>query len=197
MNRTLWTVIGILLLAVGVLGFLVGQGILSIVDREQVLLSPELIDAWNRNDALATGLTIVGGLLLALLGMLLLRSQLRRPGGVPMGDLHLGREPRPVGAESPPVVGGDTEVASRALNRALRRDLELDRQVRDATVRLTGPAEHPQLRVRLSVTPDADIARLAGHVDRVVNRFATTSGVQPDLSDIVVRMPEHAPLRVS
>jgi hypothetical protein len=196
MNRTLWTVIGIVLLAAGVVGLLAGYGALSFVDRQRALLTQGLIDAWNRNQTLATALTIVGGLLLTLLGALLLRAQRGQRAGTPMRDLHLRPSPEPTETEPPQVDRGGTEVASRALHRALRRDFESDRQVRNASVRLTGPTAHPQLLVRLAVTPDADIARLAGHVDRVVNRFATTSGVQPDLSEVVLRIPERAASRV-
>ena len=194
MNRVLWLVIGGLLLAAGVLGLLAGAGALPTVDRQWVVLTPELISAWNRNEALATTLAIVGGLLLALLGGLLLRAQLRRPGGARMGDLHLPQRPEPAQAE-PQVERGTIEVASRALHNALERDLESDRQVRKAAVRLTGPTGHPRLLVRLAVTPDADLARLAGHVDQAVIRFTTTSGVEPD-AEVVVRMPERAVTRV-
>src|SRR5690606_12056359 len=127
-----------------------------IVDRQQTLLTPELINTWNRNAALSKTLTIIGGLLVALLGVLLLRGQLHRRGGTPMADLYLEQQPEPT--EAPQPDRGGTEVASRALHRALQRDLESDRQVRDAAVRLTGPADHPRLLVRLAVTADADVA---------------------------------------
>lgn len=196
MNRILWLLIGLLLLAAGVVGLLAGTGTLSFVDKQRALLTPELIDAWNRNPALSTALTIVGGLILALLGGLLLRAQMRWRDEPPMRDLYLPPRVDSTETEPAPVERGGTEVASRALQRALRRDFESDGQVRDATVRLTGPTEHPHLQVRLAVTPDVDMARLAGHVDRVVNRFATTSGVHPDLSEVVVRMPGRAVARV-
>jgi hypothetical protein len=193
-NRTLWTIIGFVLLVAGVTGLLAGSGRLSFVDREQVVLSPEMIAAWNRNEARSLALTIVGGLLVALLGLLLLRAQFRRRGGAPMADLHLPPSAEP--AEGPQPDRGDTEVASRALHRALQRDLESNQQIRDAAVRLTGPPDRPRLLVRLAVTPDADVARLADHVDRVMDRFTTTSGVRPDLSEVVVRIPARAPARV-
>lgn len=202
MNRALWTVIGLVLLAAGVTGLLVGYGVLSFVDRQQVLLPSTVVDAWNRNEGWALTLTIVAGLLVALLGVWLIRAQLRRRGGAPMADLYLPQpepaEAQPTGAEptaaSQPE--GGTEVASRALHRALQRDLESDQQIRDATVRLTGPADHPRLLVRLAVTADADVGALADHVDRVMHRFTTTSGIQPDLSEVVVRIPAGAPARV-
>jgi hypothetical protein len=195
MNRVLWAVIGVLLLAAGVLGLLAGAGGLPFVDRHRVVLTSGLINTWNGNKALATTLTIVVGLLLAILGVLLLFAQLRLR-AARMRDLHLPPPSEFAPAELKPVDRGSTDVASRALHRALQRDLESDRQVRNAAVLLTGPTEHPRLMVRLAVTPDADVARLAGHLDRVVHRFTTTSGVQPDVSDVVVRIPERAVARV-
>lgn len=194
MNRTLWTVIGLVLLAAGVTGLLAGYGVLSFVDRQQVVLPPELIAGWNRNEGRWLAVTIVGGLLVALLGLLLLRAQFRRRGGPTMPDLYMPMSPEP--AEAPQPDRGGTEVASRALHRALQRDFESDQQVRDAAVRLTGPPDHPRLLVRLAVAADTDVARLADHVDRVMHRFTTTSGVQPDLSEVVVRIPARAPARV-
>ncbi|MBX6748527.1 MAG: hypothetical protein IRY85_02460 [Micromonosporaceae bacterium] len=193
MNRALWTVIGLVLLVAGVFGLLVGYGVLSFVDRQQVVLPSSVIDFWNRNEAWLLALTILAGLVVAVLGVRLIRAQLRRRGGAPMADLYLPSPPEPT--EAPQAEGG-TEVASRALHRALQRDLESDRQIRDATVRLTGPADHPRLRVRLAVTADADVAALADHVDRAMHRFTTTSGLQPDLSEVVVRIPTRAPAHV-
>jgi hypothetical protein len=211
-NRTLWTVIGLVLLAAGAAGLLVGYGVLSFVDRQQVLLSSDLIAGWNRHKAWWLAITIMGGLLVALLGYLLLRAQFRRRGGAPMADLYLPSSPAPEATEAAqfdeaapdradPDRGGipdrgGTEVASRALHRALQRDLESDQQIRDATVRLSGPPHHPRLLVRLAVTADADVGHLASHVDRAIHRFTTTSGVQPDLSEVVVRIPARAPARV-
>jgi hypothetical protein len=195
-NRVLWSIIGVLLLAAGVAGALASRGWPSTIDRRQPLLTDRMIDTWNGSSALAAGLTIAGGLLLAILGALLLRAQLRRGGGAPMRDLTFGPAQVPNAAPSDRPNNGRTEVASTALHHAVERDLVTDRDVRRAAVRLTGSDQHPQMLVRLAVTPDADIARLAGHLDRAVQRFTTTSGVTPDLSDIVVRIPARAPVRV-
>jgi len=91
---------------------------------------------------------------------------------------------------------GRTKVTSSALHHALERDLTTDRNVRRAAVRLSGPSQHPELLVRLAVTPDADIASVAGHLEGAVQRFSTTSGVTPDLADVLVRIPAGAPHRV-
>ena len=192
-NRVLWSIIGALLLAAGVVGVLASQGTFSNVDRNQPLLTTGMIDWWNARSALAAGLTIAAGLLTAVLGFLLLRAQLRGRGGAPMRDLAFGARRT---AASEGIDTGRTKVASSALHHALEHDLTTDRNVRRAAVRLTGPSEHPELLVRLAVTPDADIARVAGHLEGAMQRFTTTSGVTPDLSDVLVRIPVGAPQRV-
>jgi hypothetical protein len=191
MNRVLWSIIGAVLLVAGVLGVLVSRGWPSTVDKRQPLLTDATIEWWRAHSGLAAGLTIGAGVLLAVLGFLLLRAQLRGRGGPPMHDLSFGATPAAEGADN-----GHTGVTSSALHQALERDLTTDRTVRRAAVRLTGPTEHPQLLVRLAVTPDADIAHVAGHLDHAVQRFTTTSGVAPTLSDVVVRIPARAPERV-
>jgi hypothetical protein len=193
MNRVLWAVIGLVLLGGGVLGLLAG-GLTSFVqDRQRTILSAEMVSTWNRHETLATILTIVGGLLLALLGGLLLRAQLRRRGPAPIDDRYVQLPPQPCSGKPTPTNVGSTEVASEALNRALKLDIERDRQVRRAGVQLAGPIAQPRLRLRLAVTPDADIARLAHHLDETMQRFTATSGIRPELSDVVVRIPERTP----
>jgi hypothetical protein len=193
MNRVLWTAIGAVLLAAGVLGLLAGTGRLSAVDSQRTALTPEMVSAWNRNETTATVVTIVGGLLVALLGVLALRVLVRGPRGATIGDLYFQQSP-PMQDEPVPVdPAGSTSVASRALHHALQRDLETNQQVRRAAIRLTGPTDHPQLAVRLAVAPDADIARVADHLGQAVDRFVATSGVRPDIADVVIRMPELTP----
>ena len=195
MNRVLWTVIGVLVLAAGVLGLLAGFGVLSSVDKSRTVLTQGMANTWNGNRSLSLAITIVVGVVLVLLGILLLRSMLRRPGGASMDDLHI-QQPE-TGEPAPAQRHGSTDVASRALRQAFEEDLEGDQQVRRAAVRLTGPTDHPQLLVRLAVTQDADIARLAGHLDEAVDRFTITSGVRPELSDVVVRLPLRTTARPS
>ena len=192
-NRVLWSIIGVLLLAAGVAGVLLSQGWLSNVDRQQPLLTTRMIDWWNAHSSLAAGLTIAGGLLAAVLGFLLVRAQMRGRGGAPMRDLAFGTHET---TASEGLDTGRTKVSSSALHHALERDLITDRNVRRAAVRLSGPSNHPELLVRLAVTPDADIARVAGHLEGAVQRFSTTSGVTPDLANVLVRIPAGAPQRV-
>ena len=50
--------------------------------------------------------------------------------------------------------------------------------------------------MRLSVTADADVARLRSHVDSALDRLAATSGVRPTVHDVVVTMAGQPPARV-
>jgi len=193
MNRILWAVIGVLLFVGGILGLLAGGLSASPIDRSRTIITAEMVSAWHRHEALATIVTIAVGLLLAVLGGILLLVQLRG-GGPPLTEDDYIELPPDRGA--PVDQAGRTAVASRALYRALRFDLERDKQVRRAAVRLTGAVTHPKLKLRLAVTPDADLAGLARHLDRAMARFAATSGMHPELSDVAVRIPERPAARV-
>jgi hypothetical protein len=196
-NRVLWSVIGLILLAAGVLGVLAGRGWLPGVDPAQPILTAQAVRRWNSWGNWAFVATTALAILLAVLGVLLIAGQLRRGGGVRIRDL-LVREPageaNPPAPESPDA--GRTRVASTALHHALAHDLETDRHVRRAAVRITGKAAHPRLHVRLAATADADVAGLAAAFDQAVVRFTRTTGLSPEVADVSVTMPERQPERV-
>jgi len=212
-NRVLWITIGLVLTAVGALGALASLNRLPFVASDRLLLGADAARNWHSWGGWAPLLTIVGGLLVALLGFLLLRAQVRGRGGAPMADLVLPT-PEPtvltVGAPADTVelaaveggqsfveaVPGRTQVASKALNHALTRDLQSDRHVRRAAVRLVGDRARPEVLVRLAVSADADVSRLRSHVDGALDRFAVTSGVRPHLHDVIVSMAEQSTARV-
>ena len=93
-NRVLWIAIGLVLTAIGVLGTLASLNRLPFLAADRLLLGADAARNWHRWGGWAPLLTIIGGLLLALLGFLLLRAQIRGRGGAPMADLVLPtREP--------------------------------------------------------------------------------------------------------
>lgn len=179
-NRALWLVVGLILLAVGVLGTLASLGRLG-VDRDMPVLAPAAISRWRDWGGSAPAVTIAAGLVVALLGLLLLQAQLRRHGGPDLPDLL-------VAPEAPAPEPGRTVVAATALDQALSRDLQAHRRVRRAAVHLIGKPQRPELRVRLAVTPDADLAELRTHLDHALLRLASTSGLRPDRGEVVVSM---------
>jgi hypothetical protein len=68
--------------------------------------------------------------------------------------------------------------------------------VRHATVLLTGDRDYPEVELRLAVTPDADMGDLGHHVDRAMVRFRRTSGLRPEVADVIVQIADRARQRV-
>ena len=125
-NRVLWIVIGLALTAVGVLATLAGVG--GVPSGSSCITAADA-DAWAR----AFGVTIAAGLV-ALLGYLLLRGQLRGRGGAGLPDLVAT-------ADAP---ARPAHVASSALSHALTGDLQTDRQVKGAARPPRPAAQHPE-----------------------------------------------------
>jgi hypothetical protein len=200
-NRVLWVAIGAVLTGAGVIGVLASLGQLSWLGRQRTLLGPETARRWHDWHPWAVAVVIVAGLVVAVLGFLLLRAQLRGRGGAPMPDL-VSRGHRPVPAPEEEFLGemvptpGRTRVSTGALQQSLIRDLQTNREVRRAAVRLVGGREHPEAVVRMSVTADADVTGLRSHVDRSLDRFEATSGIRPQVRDVVVAMANQTPARV-
>lgn len=202
-NRVLWSVIGLVLLAAGVLGVLASQGWLPGVDPDQPILTSATIRRWNSWGNWALVGTIALAILLAVLGVLLFSRQLQRGAGVRLRDLLVrvpGQERPPAPSDATvaalPPESGTTRVASNALHHALTHDLETDRHVRRAAVRITGKPAHPLLYVRFAATADADVAGLAHAFDQALARFAMTTGLRPEVADVIVTMPDRQRERV-
>jgi hypothetical protein len=193
-NRVLWIVIGALLTAAGLVGVLGYAGVMPGLNRNRDLITANMDAQWRSWGGWAMGVTIAVGLVIAVLGVLLLRVQFLRRGGASMANLT---RPAAVFTSGDPLrEAGRTRVATNTLNQALTRDLQGDGSVRRAAVRLTGEPRSPSLRMRLAVTPDADISELRHHVDRAVQRFAKTSGLRPNVEEVVVKMTTGAQHRV-
>ena len=203
-NRLLWTTIGAVLTAAGVFGVLLSQDWLFSGTSRRTVLGPAVSRRWHDWHPYAVAVFIAAGLLLAVLGFLLLRAQLRGRGGAPMHDLVLVNHP-PVTAPAQwsddvalrePFVPGRIRITSNALEQALSRDLRAQATVRRAAVRLVGDPDRPEALVRLSVTADADVTQLRSHVDSALDRLAATSGFRPAVRDVVVTMADQPPARV-
>jgi hypothetical protein len=195
-NRVLWILIGALLTAAGVFGVLSSVGAISVLNRNRELITPSMDEHWRSWGGWATAVTIIVGLVLAILGVLLLRAQFLRRGGSTMANLS--RSGTLPGATPDDGVreAGRTRVSASTLNHALTRDLLTDGRVRRAAVRLTGEPSKPNLRVQLAVTPDADISDLRRLVDNAVQRFSMTSGLHPNLAEVEVKVTSGQPERV-
>jgi hypothetical protein len=185
-NRLLWTIVGVVLLAGGLAVAAASLGWLP-VDRSTPLAPTSFVDRWRGWGAWAYALAIAATVLVAVFGFVLLRAELRGRGGLAMADRRFAANP-----DGPP---GHTLVASSALAGALARDLRSHPAVRRAGVHLTAHGQ-PKVHVRLTVTPEADIGALHGHVDAALDRFEATIGLRPELAEVTVGIPGAGPRRV-
>lgn len=188
-NRVLWTVIGLLLVGLGVVGALVSLDRMPGADRRQSLLWPQLLEQWRRWEGWATAGVIVLGLLAAVLGVLLLRAELRprgrrhlddlvsgerarhRPGARPASDEPTGQPPGPA--------AGVTQVRYRAVAESLERDLRHQQAVHRANVMICGRPDRPEVLLNLTARPGADLAVLRHAVRDALSRFTATTGLTP------------------
>lgn len=186
-NRLLWTVVGLVLLLGGIALALASRGQLG-ADRSSPLISTATRQRWNAWHSWIPWVAIAVALIVALLGLLLLRAELHGRGGRALPDRVF--EPTPDGSR------GETVVSSSALSQALSADLQNHPGVSRAGVHLTGRPGRPEAYLRLAVTPEADVGDIRGYVDSALARFADTSGWRPELAEVTVRLADQPPPRV-
>lgn len=181
LNRALWTGLGLLLTALGVLGALASRGHLGGTDPNSPVLWSSAITRWRDAGTAAPLVTAGVGLVVVLLGMLLARAQLpsRRP---TLPTLHVaGSADR-----------GATEIRGGALPGALADDLRRIEAVRSAHVTLAGPTHATRVGVRLDILPNTTVNRLAVQVQHCLERFATTTGARVCDVEVTLRLQEPA-----
>ncbi|MFI6760953.1 hypothetical protein ACIBF5_17640 [Micromonospora sp. NPDC050417] len=194
-NRILWTVVGLLLTALGAAGVVANLGHLPGIDERAPLVWTGLRGLYRDISPWGPIVTIALGLILAFLGGLLLRGQLRpasRP-GVDAYDLNAVTGKR---AERDDTGPGITIVQGSAVTDGLERDLTRDPQIRRASVWLTGDPPTPEVRIKLYVSPQAPLGALREYVQSAVDRFAATSGLRPRHLDITARVDTGGAARV-
>lgn len=193
--RVFWTVVGLVLTAIGVVGLIASLGHLAGVDEDAPLLWSGLLDLWR--DLNPWGLVILGvlGAFFAWLGFHLLGRQLRPQRHPVMGDLDLRTTTGPTAAETdlPP---GVTRVRGARLVRGLERDLARDPQVRKASVTLAGTTPRPELWIELRLSSRAGLAAVREHVTAAVGRFRATTGLDPSRLEVTARIDSTGAARV-
>ncbi|TWF79717.1 hypothetical protein FHX44_115651 [Pseudonocardia hierapolitana] len=161
-ERTLAVVVGLVLLAAGTLVTLLSYGVFGTARASRPLLDPMIVDALRAQPLVALVAAIVGGLLLAVLGLVWAAHALRperRP------DLVLGT-----------LDGGDTSVvvsAAAAAEAVAAQAAELP-GVGRARARLVGSEAAPAIRVTLWLADDADVRDVLARLDSEV--LATARG---------------------
>lgn len=186
-NRVLWTIIGLVLLAAGLLTAAASLGWLPGAQTGSPLVWGDVIELWQDWEPWVWVAVIVLGLILAWLGWLLIRAQLRVDDGPAMRDLEIDA----------PDGRGHTVVGRSTLSSATKRDLERIPGVHGAAVRLLGERDEPEVRARLEVRQDASLSAVAADVHEVLGRFTTTSGLGAEDVDVTVQFDGGPPRRVS
>ncbi len=173
-NRLLGALIGLLLLAIGVSGLTLGLGPLGSRFAHTAPLPAALAQqamSPTDNDLIVLALL---GLLALLVGLLLLRAELRAPGQARMRDLRYQQSSAEPGRRR-----GRTGVRTGGLEHGLRQSLGALSDVRWAHARLAGNPERPNLLIELEVDAEAQLSTLKSEVGRAIDRFQLTSGRQP------------------
>jgi hypothetical protein len=187
-NRLLWALIGLLLLAIGVTGLALGSGALGSRFAHTAPLPPAIARhamAPTDNDLIVLALL---GLLALLVGLLLLRAELRAPGQSRMRDLRYQQS-----SDEPGRRRGRTAVRTGGLEHGLRQSLGALSDVRWAHAQLAGNPERPNLLLELEVDAEARLSTLKSEVGQAIERFQLTSGRQP-ATEVRIRL---APARRS
>lgn len=190
-NRLLWAILATVFGVAGVLGAVASLGGMAGTDTDSPLLWSALLRRWRENADAAGWTMAAAGVLLAVLGALLIRAQLRRRGGPGLGDLTL--EPD---RGDPARCRGTTTVAAGALSGALQRDLAGISDVTRARVRLIGQPRDLHIRAGVHVRSEAELEDLGQAVQTCLNRFSLTSGLKPDSVAVTIALEETRPTRV-
>jgi len=180
LNRAVWIVVALFLIAAGVFGILANTGRLSRAPRDYYLAPNDLVEQASAVSPWWMVLALAAGLVLAALGLLLLRAQFarRRPA---LPDV-IDHRTRPGSAEVP----GQTSTGNGTVAGAFERDLESDPRIAHATVRLTGEARAPEVAVELGLARDTDLADVADYVQTAMRRLEKTISVPPRLRELAI-----------
>jgi hypothetical protein len=173
-NRLLGALIGLLLLAIGVSGLALGSGALGSRFAHTAPLPAAIAQhaiAPTDNDLIVLALL---GLLGFLVGLLLLRAELRAPGQSRMRDLRYQQS-----SAEPALRRGRTAVRTGGLEHGLRQSLGALPDVRWANAQLAGDPERPNLLLELEVDAEARLSTLKSEVAQAIERFQLTSGRRP------------------
>jgi hypothetical protein len=178
-DRWLAVLIGLALLAAGVLVALLSYRVFGVARAGRPLLDPMIVDLLRAQPLLARGAAIGGGLLLVVLGL-----------------SWTARSVRPERRPDLVLDGGRPEtrivVSAGAAAEAVAAQAGALPGVRRARARLVGSQRAPALRVTLWLTEDADVRAVLGRFDEAVLAAARRS-LGLDALPVAVRLELDAP----
>jgi hypothetical protein len=165
-ERTLAVVVGLLLLVAGCLVTLLSYGVFGVARAGRPLLDPMIVDALSAQPLAARVVAILGGLLLAVLGLVWAAHALRperRP------DLVLDAGELDGGPDTSIVVSASAAAEAVAAQAASLPG------VGRARARLVGTEAAPAVRVTLWLADDADVRDVLARLDTEVLATARDS----------------------
>lgn len=168
LNRTVLTIVALLLAAAGVYGLLRGEGAFGDAASDEPLLWDDLRRFVNDNAGWFWLLVAVVALAIAWLAWRWLRVQLLPTPS--LDRLAIGRGE-----------GGTTDLSAGAVSDAVRRELETSPDVSAARVRLVGDPEELVLDIRATVAAGADQVRVRRQIEDEVLPRAAEALEKPDL----------------
>ena len=172
LNRTVLTIVALLLAAAGIYGLLRGEGAFGDTAGDEPLLWDDLRRFVNDNAGWFWLVVAIVALVVAWLAWRWLRVQL-----LPTPSLdHL-----PVGSAEE----GSTNLSASAVSDAVQRDLEASPDVSAARVRLVGDPDELALDIRATVAAGADQERVRRQIEDEVLHRAAEALEKPDLGATV------------
>ena len=168
-NRTLLTLLGLLLLAAGVAGILAGIDTFGHQVANRHLLANSLARYIGDNSAWFWPIAAVAATLLALLALRWLFAVLRPEPRT--GDIHIAAAPGT----------GYTTLDSGALRDALTAEIETYRGVDNAHIRVLGTPDAPRLAVTVRATDDSDLVALRRRLETQALQHARQALDSPHL----------------
>lgn len=169
-NRTIVSLIGLLLLTVGVYGLLRGAGAFGDDQADDPLLTSGIRDFVSDAEpwfwAIAAGVS----LLIALLAARWLKEQLTPSPSLSVLPVATGPAP------------GTSKLATSAVSAAVARDVETDPDVSSARVRVVPSGDVIGLDVRAVVTDHGDVHAVRHRIETVVLDRARTALGRDDLT---------------
>lgn len=153
LNRTVFTLLGILLIAAGTYGLARGYGAFGSTQAQEPLLTGGISGFFTRIDDWFWPLVALVALILAYLAYRWLKAQLTPTSSV--SELDLTRDP----AE------GRTTLRAFGLTSALSDDLQRDPAVRSARVRMLEDGGRPEVDVDVDVSEDTGLSEVRRRIE--------------------------------
>ena len=179
MNRTILTLLALLLVAAGAYGLARGYGAFGDDQAADPVLGSDVRDFVSDNANWFWPVAAVLSLLVAWLGLRWLLAQISTPA---VGHL-------PVRSDGP----GHTRLVATGAASALARDIEDYPGVRAARARIVSDHPSPEVEVTVDVHDDADVPAIRKRIEEhALARFRTALELQELRSQVHIRLAERA-----